>query len=245
MGIIELHDVHKKFGVHYVLKGINLEIKPNQTTVIIGGSGEGKTVLLKHIIGLLKPDFGSILVEGEDITKMDGEELNRIRKKFGMLFQYAALFDSLTVKENVGFVLYEEGRLSEEEINQIVKEKLALVHLEGIEEMYPSELSGGMRKRVGLARALAHQPKIILYDEPTAGLDPINANIIIELINELKIKLKMTSVVVTHDMHCTFKIADEIAFLCDGKIVESGTPEEIKKSSNQLLQQFIKGGELL
>lgn len=243
MGIIELYDVHKKFGNHYVLKGINLKIKPNQTTVIIGGSGEGKTVLLKHIIGLLKPDFGSILVEGEDITQMDDEELNRIRKKFGMLFQYAALFDSLTVKENVGFVLYEEGKLSEEKINQIVKEKLALVHLEGVEKMYPSELSGGMRKRVGLARALAHQPKIILYDEPTAGLDPINANIITELINELKIKLKITSVVVTHDMHCTFKIADEIAFLFDGKIVESGTPEEIKKSSNQLLQQFIKGGE--
>ncbi|MCX7919435.1 MAG: ABC transporter ATP-binding protein [bacterium] len=239
--MIKLKNVYKRLGNKEVLRGIDLEIAPQETMVIIGGSGEGKSVLLKHMIGLMKPDSGEVLIENENITNMSTTELNRVRSKFGMLFQYAALFDSLNVKENVGFALYEHTNLSEEEISQIVKEKLALVHLSGIETMMPSELSGGMKKRVGLARALARDPKIILYDEPTTGLDPIHADMINDLIIELNERLKVTSVVVTHDMKSAFKIADRIAMLYRGKIIAIGPVKEFENPKDPIVKQFVFG----
>jgi len=209
--------------------------------VVIGGSGSGKSVLMKHVIGLLRPDSGQVLIDGQDITKLSEAELNELRKRFGMLFQGAALFDSLSVWENVGFSLLEHTDLDEAEIRRIVAEKLRMVGLEGIEDMRPAELSGGMKKRVGLARAIAMSPEILLYDEPTTGLDPIMADVINDLILEMKRKLQVTSLTITHDMKSAYKIADRIAMLYRGKIIQVGTPEEIKNSPNPVVQQFITG----
>jgi phospholipid/cholesterol/gamma-HCH transport system ATP-binding protein len=239
--MIELKNVYKKLGNNEVLRGVNLKIDPEETMVIIGGSGEGKSVLLKHMIGLMKPDQGEVIIDGENITKIPVSELKRIRSKFGMLFQYAALFDSMNVKENVGFALYEHTKLSDTEIASIVKEKLELVHLSGIESMMPSELSGGMKKRIGLARAIAREPKIILYDEPTTGLDPIHADMINNLIVELQERLKVTSVVVTHDMKSAFKIADRIAMLYQGKIIAIGKVKDFENPVDPLVRQFVFG----
>ncbi|MDI6784703.1 MAG: ABC transporter ATP-binding protein [bacterium] len=239
--MIELRNVYKKLGNKEVLRGVDLKIEPEETMVIIGGSGEGKSVLLKHMIGLMHPDRGEVFIDGENITQIPASELNRVRSKFGMLFQYAALFDSMNVKENVGFALYEHTDLPELEICRIVKEKLALVHLSGIESMMPSELSGGMKKRVGLARALAREPKIILYDEPTTGLDPIHADMINLLIIELKERLKVTAVVVTHDMKSAFKIADRIAMLYQGKIIALGAVKEFENPTDPVVHQFVFG----
>ncbi len=209
--------------------------------VVIGGSGSGKSVLMKHVIGLLKPDKGHVFVKGSDLCKLPEDDLNELRKMFGMLFQMAALFDSMTVGQNIGFALKQHTNLSKEEIRKKVTERLRMVGLKGIEELKPAELSGGMKKRVGLARAIAIEPQIILYDEPTTGLDPIMADMINELILSLKRKLNVTSLTITHDMFSAYKIADRIAMLYKGKIIEVGTPEEIKDSPNPIVRQFITG----
>lgn len=239
--MIKLVDIHKSFGGNRVLCGVNLEVAEGESVVVIGRSGSGKTVLIKHIIGLLKPDRGEVYVDGVRIDNMKEKELNEVRKKFGMLFQGAALFDSLNVFENVAFGLRHHTDMTEEEIKDRVGECLKMVGLSNVEELYPSELSGGMKKRVGLARAIAMKPKIILYDEPTTGLDPIMADVINNLIVDLKNKLKVTSVAITHDMVSAYKIADRIAMLYGGRIIEEGTPEEIRNSANPVVQQFING----
>ncbi|OQX91087.1 MAG: ABC transporter ATP-binding protein [Candidatus Coatesbacteria bacterium 4484_99] len=238
--IIEASNIHKSFESP-VLKGLNLKIYEGEVIVIIGRSGCGKSVFLKHIIGILKPDEGSIYYNGLNISELSEKELNDVRMDFGMLFQGAALFDSLTVKENIGFRFYEYTKMKDDEITEIVREKLQMVGLVGIEDMYPAELSGGMKKRVGLARAIASEPKVVLYDEPTTGLDPIMADVINELILKLQSELNITSVAVTHDMVSAYKIADRIAMMYDGKIIEIGTPEEIKNTDNQVVKQFITG----
>ncbi len=239
--MIEIINLCKSFNEHKVLDNLNLTIKSGETIVIIGRSGCGKSVLLKHIIGILRPDSGQVFIEGVDITKLKGSELDRVRMNFGMLFQGAALFDSLTVGENVGFALREHSGLSESIIRKRVSESLGLVGLKDVEDLMPQELSGGMRKRVGLARALAFNPKIILYDEPTTGVDPIMGDAINDLIVELKEHIKVTSVAVTHDMVSAYKIADRIAMLYKGKIIAVGTPEEFKNTKDPVVKQFITG----
>jgi phospholipid/cholesterol/gamma-HCH transport system ATP-binding protein len=239
--IIELVNIHKSFNGQKVLDGLSLGIEASQITVIIGQSGGGKSVLLKHMIGLIKPDQGETLVEGVDISRLNDRQLNDVRKNFGMLFQAAALFDSMTVGENVAFPLREHTRLKPNEIEEIVEHKLQQVALQGASHKMPSELSGGMQKRVGLARALALDPKIILFDEPTTGLDPVTADAIDRLIVETQEHTNATCVVISHDIESTFKIADTVAMLYRGKIVEIGKPDTIKSSTNLVLQQFIQG----
>ncbi len=239
--MINLIDIHKSFRNNVVLNGLNLSIQKGKVTVIIGQSGGGKSVLLKHIIGLIRPDKGKVEIDGHDITTFNDHQLNEIRKRFGMLFQEAALFDSMTVGQNVAFPLVEHTKLDKSEILEIVSERLSLVGLKGVEEKMPSELSGGMRKRVGLARAIALEPEIILFDEPTTGLDPIMADAINQLIIDTQSRLNVTCVVISHDIEGTFKIAHNIAMLLRGKIIEYGTPEEIKRSTNPALKQFLEG----
>lgn len=239
--MIEVIDLHKSFGKNHVLRGVNLRIEKGESVVIIGGSGSGKSVLIKNIIGLLRPDSGKVIIDGIDITVLKEKELYEVRKKFGMLFQYAALFDSLRVWENVAFALIRQKGLKEEEARKIAVEKLRMVGLVGVEDLMPSELSGGMKKRVGLARAIAHEPEILLYDEPTTGLDPIMADAINDLIIEMRNKLNVTSVAITHDMNSAYKIADRIAMLYNGVIIETGTPEKIKNTKNPIVRQFITG----
>jgi phospholipid/cholesterol/gamma-HCH transport system ATP-binding protein len=239
--MIELIDVHKSFGKQHVLRGVHLDIEDGKTTVIIGKSGGGKSVLLKHIIGLLQPDSGQVLIDGFDITKLNDKGLNEIRKKFGMLFQEAALFDSMTVGENVAFPLREHTKLKEGEIREIVADRLKAVGLTGIEQKLPSELSGGMRKRVGLARAIALHPQIVLFDEPTTGLDPVMTEAINQLIMETQNKLHLTCVVISHDLGSIFKISNKIAMLYEGEIIAYGTPDEIKSSPNPVIVQFLSG----
>jgi len=239
--MIKIVDLHKSFGKTPVLRGVDLEIEAGETMVVIGQSGSGKSVLLKHLMGILKPDKGKIMIDGLEITRLGEEGLQRISRKFGMLFQSAALFDSLTVGENVSFGLERYTDYSPAEIGRIVAESLTEVGLEGIEGLMPYELSGGMRKRVGLARAIAYGPEIILYDEPSTGIDPIRADSINDLINDLKRDLRVTSVVITHDMVSSYKVADRIAMLYEGRIIEIGTPAEIQASSNPIIQQFIHG----
>ncbi len=239
--MIEIIDLHKKLSGQPVLKGIDLVINRGETITIIGRSGEGKSVLLKHIIGLFRPDSGSIFIDGEDITRHKTSDLYRLRRRFGVLFQGSALFDSLTVGENVGLALREHKVFPEFEIRRIVAEKLARVDLKDVENKKPAELSGGMKKRVGLARAIAMSPEYILYDEPTTGLDPITADSINDLIVQLKTDLKITSIAVTHDMASAYKISDRIAMLFNGKIIATGTPDEIKNSDSEAVQQFVTG----
>jgi phospholipid/cholesterol/gamma-HCH transport system ATP-binding protein len=239
--IIELVNVHKSFNGQKVLNDLNLRIEAGQITVIIGQSGGGKSVLLKHMIGLIRPDEGKVLFESLDTCSLSDRQLNDIRKDFGMLFQNAALFDSMTVGENVAFPLREHTRLRQHEIEEIVEHKLRQVGLSGVAQKMPSELSGGMQKRVGLARAMALEPKIILFDEPTTGLDPITADAIDRLIVDTQKQTKATYVVISHDIESTFKIADTVAMLYHGKIVEIDTPQAIKSSKNTALQQFIQG----
>ncbi|MCK4427214.1 MAG: ABC transporter ATP-binding protein [candidate division Zixibacteria bacterium] len=239
--MIEFKDVYKSFGANQVLKGVNLTIQKGETAVIIGRSGCGKSVLLKHVIGLLKPDKGEIFVDGEDITSYQDDKLYKLRRKFGMIFQASALFDSMTVDENVGLGLREHTSLPEAKIKKKVKETLKLVGLSAIEEKKPAELSGGMKKRVGLARAIAMDPEYVLYDEPTTGLDPIMGDVINELIINLRNTLSITSIAVTHDIVSAYKIADRIAMLYDGKIIFTGTPEETKNTDHPVVRQFIEG----
>lgn len=239
--MIEIKDVFKSFGDNQVLRGVDLTINKGETSVIIGRSGCGKSVLLKLIMGLLKPDSGKILVNGDDIPSLNDNQLNTVRQKFGMLFQASALFDSMTVDENVGLGLREHTNLSEEQVKEKVKEKLKMVGLAAVEQTKPAELSGGMKKRVGLARAIAMDPEYVLFDEPTTGLDPIMADVINELIIDLRNTLSITSIAVTHDIVSAYKIADRIAMLYEGKIVFVGTPEEVKNTDNPVVRQFVEG----
>jgi phospholipid/cholesterol/gamma-HCH transport system ATP-binding protein len=238
---IEVVNLHKSFGNNHVLRGVNLEVRNGESMVVIGGSGVGKSVLIKCIIGLVRPDSGSIRVDGQAITSLNEKSLNEIRKKFGMLFQAGALFDSLSVWENVGFGLKQHTSLGNEEIKAIAVDKLRLVGLRHVEDLMPSELSGGMRKRVSLARAIAMEPEILLYDEPTTGLDPIMADVINDLIVQMRKKLEVTSIAITHDMVSAYKIADRIAMLYQGEIIEVGTPQQNRESGNAIVQQFIQG----
>ena len=238
--IIQIIDLHKSFGSHEVLSGITLEVPAGSTLVILGGSGSGKTVLMKHMIGLLKPDSGRVIVDGEDIVPLGPQGLERMRRKFGMVFQAAALFDSMTVFENVSFPLREHRKdLSEDEIRALVKEKLGIVGLKNVEEKYPADLSGGMRKRVGLARAIVLGPKIVLYDEPTTGLDPITTDYVDEMILDAKKELGVTSVVISHDIASAFKVADNIAFLYQGHIIDQGHPSKLRHSENPAVKLFL------
>ena len=239
--MIDIIDLHKSFGDNKVLDGVNLTINKGETSTIIGRSGVGKSVLLKHIIGLVKPDEGKILIDGEDITLYKNEKLVKLRQRFGMLFQGSALFDSMTVQENVGLGLREHTKLPEEEIREIVREKLRLVGLSGVENSKPAELSGGMKKRVGLARAIAMNPEYILYDEPTTGLDPIMADAINYLIIRMKNELNITSIAVTHDIVSAYKISNRIAMIYEGKIIFVGTPEEVKSTDHLIVRQFVEG----
>ena len=244
--LIQFKDVCIAFGSLKVLQGLNLTIDEGETLTIIGGSGSGKSVALKLLLGVLKPDRGYIYFEGKDVTTMREKELVEMRKKIGMLFQGSALFDSLTVKENVAYPLREHFNHSEQELSRRIVEKLKLVGLPDIEKMMPSDLSGGMKKRVGLARAIASDPKVILYDEPTTGLDPTNTQRINQLTLELRKRLKVTSIVVTHDMDSAFLVSNRLALLKDGKICFVGTVDEIKASNDPTVRQFIEGtmGEL-
>lgn len=239
--MIEIIGLKKSFGSQQVLKGIDLTINEGETLAIIGRSGCGKSVLLKHIVGLLSPDEGIVKVEGKVIAELDSKSLYEIRRKFGFLFQGAALFDSMTVEENVALPLVEsKNGYTQNEIAEAVAEKLELVGLPGIQKKKPAELSGGMKKRVGLARALVTDPDYILYDEPTTGLDPIMADSIDELIKELADQLNATAIVVTHDMFSVKKAADKIAMIHDGKIYFTGTPDEVVKSKDSVIKDFIK-----
>ncbi len=239
--IIQFKNVSKSFGINRVLGSMSLDIISGETLTIIGGSGSGKSVTLKLLLGLIMPDEGEIFFEGKKITMMSEEELVAMRAQIGMLFQGAALFDSLTVFENVAYPLMEHYNYPDEKVREIVAEKLELVGLPGIETMYPADLSGGMKKRVGLARAIATNPEVILYDEPTTGLDPANTNRINELILELQERLQVTSIVVTHDMASAFKVSNRLALLHNKKIEFVGTVEEIQRSRNQMVQNFIRG----
>jgi len=239
--MIELSNLHKSFGKNHVLRGVDLTIQKGESMVVIGGSGSGKSVLVKHIIGILRPDEGKVLVDGVDLALLSERELYEVRKKFGMLFQMSALFDSMTVWENVGFALLRNKSMHDKEIKARATEKLKLVGLSGVENLMPAELSGGMKKRVGLARAIAHEPEILLYDEPTTGLDPIMADAINELIVEMKNTLSVTSVAITHDMSSAYKIADRIAMLYEGRIIDTDSPAEIKNTRNPVVKQFITG----
>jgi phospholipid/cholesterol/gamma-HCH transport system ATP-binding protein len=234
--------LHKSFGANDVLCGLDLEVQRGETVVVLGGSGTGKSVLLRHTIGLQLPDRGEVWVDGQEITDFDEEELIETRKKVGMLFQAGALFDSMTVEDNVAFALREHTDWTPEKITARVTEVLGLVELNEVEQLMPASLSGGMRKRVALARAIALSPRAILYDEPTTGLDPITANTINRLIRSLQKRLGVTSIVVTHDIHSAFTVGDRIAFLHQGRIHFDGTVEEAKRSTEPLLRKFIEGG---
>ncbi len=232
----------KSFGDNAVLRGVDLDVREGETVVVLGGSGSGKSVLLRHTVGLHVPDRGEVWVDGAEISGLDEDELLPTRKKVGMLFQAGALFDSMTVVDNVAFALREHSGWDEERIQGRVGEVLSLVELENVEHLMPSDLSGGMRKRVALARAIVLAPRAILYDEPTTGLDPITANTINRLIRALQQRLGVTSIVVTHDIHSAFTVGDRIAFLHDGKILFDGPVADAKEASEPLLRNFLEGG---
>jgi phospholipid/cholesterol/gamma-HCH transport system ATP-binding protein len=239
---VRFEDVHKSFGEKKVLDGISVDIRRGETMVVLGGSGSGKSVLIRHIIGLHRPDRGHVFVEGEDIVDYDEEDLIPVRQKVAMLFQGSALFDSMNVLDNVAYGLREHTDLDETRIRDNVRAKLALVGLEGVEELMPAELSGGMKKRVALARSIAMDPRCILYDEPTTGLDPVTANTINELIRGLQKRIQVTSVVVTHDIASAFLVGDRIAYLYEGRMHFVGTVEEAKASREPRLRHFLSGG---
>jgi phospholipid/cholesterol/gamma-HCH transport system ATP-binding protein len=239
--MIEVRDLKKSFGDHPVLDGVNFRINKGEAVVIIGASGGGKSVLLKHLIALLQPDSGEVFIEGQNIAHMNERQLIDVRRKFGMLFQSAALFDSMTVEENVGFMLRREGKCSDKEITDSVAEVLDLVELDGTQKKKPAELSGGMRKRVGLARAVIYKPEIILYDEPTTGLDPIVSDAIDQLIAKVVQQLKITSIAVTHDMRSAKRISQRILMLHEGKIYADMPTEQIFQSQDPIIHRFVNG----
>ncbi len=239
--MIKVCDLYKSFGNKKVLCGVNLEIKDGETLVIIGGSGTGKSILLKNLVGLIKPDSGKILIDNIDITKANKQELYKIQQQIGFVFQEAALFDSLTIEENIAFGMKNLTNLSDEEIKKRVTLCLNMVGLKDIEKLKPSAISGGMKKRVGLARAIAYKPKYVFYDEPTTGLDPIMSDVIGSLILHLKKELKITSLVVTHDMQSACKIADRIIMLYQGKVIFEGSVKDLNSTKNEYVRQFVKG----
>jgi phospholipid/cholesterol/gamma-HCH transport system ATP-binding protein len=239
--VIKLNDVYKSFGEKKVLEGFSLEVDEGETMVLIGYSGTGKSVAIKHIVGLLDPDRGTVFVDGEEVPSLSRSDLYALRSHIGYVFQFAALFDSLSIGDNVAMGLRKEGRLGEREIMQRVGEALELVDLPGVETKFPAELSGGMRKRVGIARAIARQPKYLLYDEPTTGLDPVTSAIIDQLMIRMREKLGVTSIVVTHDMRSAYTVGSRIAMLFEGKIRQVGTVDEIQHTKDPIVRQFIEG----
>jgi len=239
--VIRIQRLHKRFGSQPVLRGIDLDIATGEVMVVIGRSGGGKSVLLKHLIGLLRPDAGTVAVDGTEITRLRGGELDRVRERYGVVFQGGALFDSMSVAENVAFPLREKSRLGHAEIRGRVEEKLEQVGLSDMGHKNPAEISGGMRKRVAIARALVTEPEIVFFDEPTTGLDPILVNTIHHLIVELHRKFRFTAVMVSHEIPEIFEIADRVAMLHEGVIVEVGSPEAVRASANPIVQQFIRG----
>jgi phospholipid/cholesterol/gamma-HCH transport system ATP-binding protein len=241
MALIELRDLHKRFGRLTVLNGVSISVPEGQSLVVLGPSGTGKSVLLKHLVGLLGPDSGEVWFDGKRVDGRPERELIPIRQQFGFLFQMGALFDSLNVEDNIAFPLLEHTSMGPAEIQKVVQRKLELVGLPETRKKMPAELSGGQRKRVALARAIAMDPRVILYDEPTTGLDPIRADIINELMLKLKRELKVTSVIVTHDMHSAFKVADRMVMLNQGKIIFDGTPEEIRRADDPVVRSFVRG----
>ena len=238
---ISLQHLSKSFNGKPVLRDMSIDVQNGESVVIVGGSGTGKSVTLKHIIGLMQPDSGHVYVEGQDLCCMKPMEMNRFRRRFGMAFQEGALFDSMSVFENIAFPLRRHTELTEEQIRDRVRQCLDQVHLEGVENKRPAELSGGMRRRVGFARAISLQPAILLFDEPTTGLDPVISDVVADLILEMDSKLNVTTVTITHDMKVAFKIADRVAMLFQGQIIEQGTPYEFQQSKNPIVQQFIEG----
>jgi phospholipid/cholesterol/gamma-HCH transport system ATP-binding protein len=241
MPIISLQNLWKSFDRRQVLQDMSIDVEQGESLVIVGGSGTGKSVTLKHIIGLLKPDKGRVVIDGQDLATLKEVELNEFRRRFGMSFQEGALFDSMSVFENIAFPLRRHTKMSEKEIRERVHECLEDVHLHNVVRKRPSELSGGMRRRVGFARAISLKPEILLFDEPTTGLDPVISDVIAELIEEMDVKLGTTTVTITHDMKVAFKIADRVAMLYQGRIIEQGTPEEFQRSKNPIVEQFIEG----
>jgi phospholipid/cholesterol/gamma-HCH transport system ATP-binding protein len=239
--VIQIRGLFRQLGEKKVLNGVDLDIETGETMLVMGRSGSGKSVLLKHIIGLMTPDQGSIQIDGVEIVGLREAKLNEVRRRFGMLFQSAALFDSMTVGENVALPMREHMKFKEAEIQRRVAERLEWVGLKDVEAMRPASLSGGMKKRVGLARALAIDPSYMLYDEPTTGLDPIMADVIDHLILDLKERLGVTSIVVTHDMSSAYKVADRMALLYEGRVVFLGTPDEVRSTDDPLVRQFVEG----
>jgi phospholipid/cholesterol/gamma-HCH transport system ATP-binding protein len=245
---IRVRGLNKTFGVQHVLRGVDLDIERGRTNIIIGGSGQGKSVLMKHLMGLLHPDSGQIWVDGVDVVPFSSAEMGKLRRKFGMVFQYAALFDSMNVVENIAFPLIERYKLSRDEIMERVRDllrRLDLANVDGIEKKIPPELSGGQRKRVGLARALIDRPEILLYDEPTTGLDPVATKNVDEMIRRTADDFGVTSVVISHDMASTFRIGDRISMLAGGKIVVTGGPQEVLASRHPALREFIETSGLV
>jgi phospholipid/cholesterol/gamma-HCH transport system ATP-binding protein len=241
MPFISLEHLYKAFDGKQVLRDMSIDVERGESLVIVGGSGSGKSVTLKHIIGLLRPDKGRVVIDGNDLTVMNEVDLNRFRRRFGMAFQEGALFDSMSVFENIAFPLRRHTKMTEAQIRERVEECLEDVHLHGVEKKRPSELSGGMRRRVGFARAISLKPEILLFDEPTTGLDPVISDVVAELIREMDQKLGTTTVTITHDMKVAFKIADRVAMLFQGRIIEQGTPREFQESKDPIVRQFIEG----
>jgi phospholipid/cholesterol/gamma-HCH transport system ATP-binding protein len=238
---IQLRDVHKAFGRKQVLRGLTLDVEEGETVSVVGFSGAGKSVMLKHINGLLRPDRGTVFVDGLEVPALQRRELYALRMNIGYVFQFAALFDSMTVAENILMGLRKKGVMDDAEMRRRIAESLALVDLSGYEARYPAELSGGQRKRAGLARAIAYRPKYLLYDEPTSGLDPVTTTVIDRLIQRMKAELGVTSLVITHDMDSAYAISDRIAMLYQGRLVQVGTPEEIRNSDDQVVRSFVEG----
>ena len=238
---IQLRDIHKAFGPKKILRGLSLDVEEGETVSLVGFSGAGKSVTLKHINGLLRPDQGTVFVDGREVPKLTRDELFALRMDIGYVFQFAALFDSMTVAENIRMGLVKKGGLSEREMEARTAESLGLVDLIGFENRFPAELSGGQRKRAGLARAIAYRPKYLLYDEPTSGLDPVTTTVIDRLIMRMKQELGVTSLVITHDMKSAYSISDRIAMLYEGRVVQVGTPDEIRNSGNQVVRSFVEG----
>lgn len=239
--MIELIDIHKSFGRKTVLRGFNLRVEEGQTTSLVGFSGAGKSVMLKSIVGLIRPDSGVVRVDEHEVPKLSREELYELRRRVGYVFQFAALFDSMTIAENLAMGLIKQGGYTENQIRERILESLSLVELEGFENRFPAELSGGQKKRAGLARAIAFRPKYLLYDEPTSGLDPVTTTVIDRLILKMKQELGVTSLVITHDMGSAYRISDRIAMLFEGRVLEEGTPDEIRNTRNDVVRGFVEG----